>query len=361
MGKRIILLLFCALGMLLLAAPSAMAAISLSSIQADHAYAGDSFSGTVYGTFHFPAGPHVWLPNFQLKNGPTTINFAATSLNVTGEKASVTFAIPRDAALGSYTLVASQHYEIWVGFFWFPQDDLITLPSAFTVQEHPPLITSLNPPSVLAGGGNLTLTVYGDFFYTAIWGHPKVFFDGVDYGASTTFNSGTVVTAIIPAAAVATPRSVNVVVDNPFMFIPPGVSSAPYPFTITAPTPTITALDPSSAVVGGLAFSLGVTGTNFVTGATGAVVRWNGIDLVTTRDSATHLTAAVPAANLAAAAGVSITVRNGTALAAPLSNSLPFTVGNAPALTSLSPTQVWAGYVKNDVVLTVYGLSLIHI
>jgi hypothetical protein len=133
-----------------------------------------------------------------------------------------------------------------------------------------------------------------------------------------------------------------------------------FPFTITAPTPTITALDPSSAVVGGPAFNLGVTGTSFVIGPSGAVVRWNGTDLVTTRDSATHLTAAVPAAAIAAAGSATVTVRNGTAPGAPVSNALSFSIGNVvPSMTSISPTSVWAGYVRNDVTLTVNGSSFL--
>ena len=110
----------------------------------------------------------------------------------------------------------------------------------------------------------------------------------------TTYNSPTVLTATTPAASVATPGSAALTVHSPgFTMLDLGQTSGPDTFTITARGATIPALDPASAVVGGPAFNLGVTETRFVTGATGDVMRWNGTDLVTTRDSATCLTAAV--------------------------------------------------------------------
>jgi hypothetical protein len=358
MGKRITVFVVSLVAVMLLAAPVAMAAISVTSMDPTSADRGSSVSCTVYGTFWHPISPIVFMPRFQLVNGATTIDGTSISiLDATGEKAYVTFNLPPAAPTGWYTLNASQRHGI-VPFLF---TDEASLSSAFYVQQRP-IITSTNPASAVAGSGDLTLTVYGDYFFSTTFPTPRrsvVRFNGT--AVPTTFNSATVLTAVVPAAALTTPGVAEVSVFNPglvLLSIPATLSDA-FAYTITAPTPTITALEPSSAVVGGLAFDLGVTGTNFVTGATGAVVRWNGIDLVTTRDSATHLTAAVPASAIAAAGSATITVRNGTALAAPISNPLTLTVGNAPALTSLSPTQVWAGYVKNDVVLTVNGSNFL--
>ena len=56
----------------------------------------------------------------------------------------------------------------------------------------------------------------------------------------------------------------------------------------------------------------------------GSVVRWNGADRPTTFVSATQLTAAIPAADIAVAGSASVTVRNpGGAV----SNALTFTIG----------------------------------
>ena len=71
--------------------------------------------------------------------------------------------------------------------------------------------------------------------------------------------------------------------------------------------PTLTSLSPSSAAAGGPAFTLTVNGSNFVSGS---VVRWNGADRTTTFVSATQLTAAIPAADIAAAGSASVTVQN---------------------------------------------------
>ena len=77
--------------------------------------------------------------------------------------------------------------------------------------------------------------------------------------------------------------------------------------TPSFPAPTITSLNPSSAAVGGPAFTLTVNGTNFVSGS---VVRWNGSDRATTYVNDTRLTASIPAADIATAGSASVTVFN---------------------------------------------------
>ena len=80
------------------------------------------------------------------------------------------------------------------------------------------------------------------------------------------------------------------------------------PFSGTpAGAPTLTTRSPSSAAAGGPAFTLTVNGSNFVSGS---VVRWNGATRTTTFVSATQLTAAIPAADVAAAGTALVTVQN---------------------------------------------------
>ena len=71
--------------------------------------------------------------------------------------------------------------------------------------------------------------------------------------------------------------------------------------------PTVTGLSPSVATAGGAAFTLTVTGTNFVSGAK---VRWNGSDRMTTFGSATQLQASILAADIAATGTIPVTVLN---------------------------------------------------
>jgi len=99
--------------------------------------------------------------------------------------------------------------------------------------------------------------------------------------------------------------------------IAPSGGQSPVPF-INQP------LVPDTAAPGGAAFTLTVNGGAFVPGAT---VQWNGAALATTFVSARQLTAAVPAADIAAAGTGAVTVLNpGTGVA---SNSVYFPVGPA--------------------------------
>jgi len=120
----------------------------------------------------------------------------------------------------------------------------------------------------------------------------------------TTFVNSTQITAAILAADVAAGGTANVTVTNP---TPGGGTSTPATtFTITG-TPTIGTLSPPVAVFGTGDFTLTVNGTNFVNGAT---LTWNGTDRVTTFVSATQLTAAILAADIAAVGTGNLTVRN---------------------------------------------------
>ena len=69
----------------------------------------------------------------------------------------------------------------------------------------------------------------------------------------------------------------------------------------------MTNLSPSFATAGASAFTLTVSGANFVSGAK---VRWNGADRTTTFVSATQLRASVTAADIATQGTVPVTVLN---------------------------------------------------
>ena len=85
--------------------------------------------------------------------------------------------------------------------------------------------------------------------------------------------------------------------------------------------PTLTSLSPSTIAADGPAFTLTVNGSNFVSGS---VVRWNGANRTTTFVSATQLTAAISADDIAVAGTASVTVVNpGRAV----SNAVTFTIG----------------------------------
>ena len=110
--------------------------------------------------------------------------------------------------------------------------------------------------------------------------------------------------------------------------------------TILKPIPTLTALNPSVAFAGDVSFTLGVIGMNFVNDS---IVRWGNTNLVTTFQSATLLTAAVPASLIATAGSAGITVFTPTP-GGGTSNALTFFINNpVPSLTGLGFSTIAAG------------------
>ncbi|HZO56537.1 MAG TPA: IPT/TIG domain-containing protein [Bryobacteraceae bacterium] len=277
---------------------------TISSLSPSSAVAGGAaFTLTVTGT-NFVSG--------------STVQWGGAALTTTfGSATQLTAAVPANlvAAPGSVNITVVNPGPV------------TSAAAVFTVTAPPPVISSLTPASVSAGAPAFDLAVSGSGFVsgsTVQWGSTAL---------TTTFVSATQLTAAVPANLVAAPGSVNVTVVNPGP-----VTSAPFSFTIgAAPAPAISSLSPSSAVAGAPAFTLTVSGSNFVSGST---VQWGGTALATTFVSATQLTAAVPANLVAAAGSVNVTVVNpGPVTSAPA----VFTIGSAPAISSLSPSSVSAG------------------
>jgi hypothetical protein len=159
---------------------------------------------------------------------------------------------------------------------------------------------------------------------------------------ATTFVSSTQLSATILASDIATTGNATLNVINP---APSSLGSNAMAFVINAapapaPAPTISSLSPSSAIAGEVQFTLTVNGTNFVSGST---VNFNGNARATTFVSATQLTAAILASDLATAGTFNVTVTN-LAPGGGTSNAVTFAVNNpAPAITSLSPSSAIAG------------------
>ncbi|MCC6456031.1 MAG: IPT/TIG domain-containing protein [Caldilineaceae bacterium] len=104
--------------------------------------------------------------------------------------------------------------------------------------------------------------------------------------------------------------------------------------------PLITSIDPATAPMLAASFTLTVEGSSLVSGTQ---VLWNGTPLATTFGNSEQLTAQVPAANLTAAAVVTITTRS-SAPDSFVSNGLPFVVeALPPVITGFSPANATAG------------------
>jgi len=125
----------------------------------------------------------------------------------------------------------------------------------------------------------------------------------ISYGGvqlDTTYISSTQVSATVPANLLHYTGALAVLVINPK---PNGGASLPATFTVTAPE-TVASLKPTLVSVG-QSFTLTVTGSNFIAGAT---VQFNETAVATTFVSATTLTAMVPGALDTAVGTAQVTV-----------------------------------------------------
>ncbi|MBA2350702.1 MAG: IPT/TIG domain-containing protein, partial [Burkholderiales bacterium] len=163
-----------------------------------------------------------------------------------------------------------------------------------------PTLNTINPTAASAGGPAFTLTVNGTSFVSS----SVIRWNGAV--RTTTFVSATQLSASIPAADIAAEGNASVTVFTP---TPGGGTSSAQTFTINAPAnnpvPTLSSISPASATAGGSAFTLTVTGSNFVSSS---VIRWNGAARTTSFVSAAQLTASIPAVDIAAEGSAQVTV-----------------------------------------------------
>ncbi len=201
-----------------------------------------------------------------------------------------------------------------------------------TVTTEPlPTLDALDPATAPAGSPAFTLRATGADFELG---------DVVRWGGAplpTTFVDATTLEAAVGADALLAAAVVEVDVERP------GVgATAPLPFTITGggAAPVLSALDPDEVPAGAPDTQIRVLGQGFTAAA---VVRGNAQPLATGFVADGELTAVVPAAMLANAGIVTITVTD----AGGPSNALPLTVGapspNGPVIRNLNRPRIFIG------------------
>jgi hypothetical protein len=212
-------------------------------------------------------------------------------------------------------------------------------------QNPAPVMQSISPATMAAGTPGFTLTISGSNFLsnsTLTWnGSPRVF----------TFVSSFQLTTAISAVDLAANGTVQVTVANPA----PGGGQASMVFTISAPAaPVVASIAPTTVSVGGPAFTLAVTGSNFVENS---VVQLNSVGQPTAYVDNAHLTASIPASTITGSVvgNLPITVATpgpggGSSNSAPILVQYPL-----PSLTSLSPSSAVVG--SAAFTLTVNGSS----
>lgn len=210
-------------------------------------------------------------------------------------------------------------------------------PGVITLQpqiNQSPNLTSLNPGTVLVGGGDFMLTVNGNNFISGAVA--RITIDGVSSERFTNIDSATQLTVTILAQDIAETGTISISVQNP---PPGGGTSNSLNINVINPAPTITTISPTSAALNGQALVLTVNGTNFVPGAN---VQWNGSNRITTFLSSTQLSAQIPASDLTSAGKPTVRVVN-PAPGGGTSNSVEFTVAapaGIPRISSINPTTV---------------------
>lgn len=179
-----------------------------------------------------------------------------------------------------------------------------------------PVIYTITPTSGTLGANKMLVKVTGDNFnksstLTLKRGTKALSVSSVKYLSRTKMTYNVTIPWTSPAG------TWNLTVKNP-----DGKSyQATGIFTVKNPLPHITTLTPASKAHGTAAFTLNVTGSNFVPAST---IRWNGVNKPTVYISSTKVSATIPATDIAAAGTASVKVYN----AAPgggLSNPLTFT------------------------------------
>lgn len=126
----------------------------------------------------------------------------------------------------------------------------------------------------------------------------------------------------------------------------------------TNPLPAVASLSPSSAVVGSAGVTLTIAGSNFLSSST---VTWNGAAVSSTYESASSLTAEIPASDLSSVGTGKIAVVN-PAPGGGTSGSLSFTINAAPnpspTLSSISPMSAYIGI--SSLTLTLSGSGFVN-
>jgi hypothetical protein len=136
-----------------------------------------------------------------------------------------------------------------------------------------------------------------------------------------------------------------------------GGGPPPPPPPPTNPTPAITSLSPNSANEGGSAFTITVTGYNFISSSS---VQWNGSARTTTYTSSTELQAQITAADIANSGSAQLSITN-PAPGGGGSGAAEFiispTTNPAPTVLSINPSSVNAG--SPELILTVNGSNFL--
>jgi len=207
----------------------------------------------------------------------------------------------------------------------------------FTVNNPVPSISSLNPALRTTDSGAFTLIVDGAGFRPGQNGS-TVRWDGAD--RVTTYISSTRLSAAVLTGDVSSAGVFAVTVNNPG---PGGGTSNAMTVAVANAAPSISGLNPQSAVAGSSAFSLTVQGSGFHDTPDRSIVYWNGSARPTVYQNGGRLRATIYAGDVDTAGYFAVTVVNPTP-GGGTSNVVTCTVNNPlPSVASINPTTATVG------------------
>jgi hypothetical protein len=252
------------------------------------------------------AGTNLTRGTTVLWNGTPLPTTFASSTSLSAQVPAALIATPGDASIAVLTPDGSQSVTL-------------TLPVIALS------LTSITPSTVLAGSGAFTIRAAGSGFLQGAL---------LNVGSASiqpTTVTSSLITATVPASAIAQAGSLSVTVTNPGG----SVSNA---LTLTATEPAVlTSISPDTRTATGSAFVLDLRGSGFAPNAT---VQLAGATLTPSTTGRTQLTVSVPASAIAQPGALSVRVVNS---ATDSSNALTLSVNPAPRITVLTPSSLTVG------------------
>jgi hypothetical protein len=213
-----------------------------------------------------------------------------------------------------------------------------------------PVLTTISPATATAGSAGVTLTATGQNFVAG----SELTWNGS--ARATLYQSSTSLQMALTSADLASAATAQVGVVDPQSAGSLSSNSIPFLISVSAapnPAPVLSSVSPASASTGSAAITVTLTGSNFLASS---VVNWNGQALSSSFQSATALTAQIPAADLANAGTDALSVAN-PAPGGGTSGSVNFLV-NATGTSGLIGVSAFANDLAWDSVNQVIYLSL---
>jgi uncharacterized protein (TIGR03437 family) len=203
---------------------------------------------------------------------------------------------------------------------------------ALTLSQVTPFFTAVG------GDGNITISALGGCTWTAS--------SNANWLIITSGNSGAgngPVNFSVAANTSGSPRTAVVTINTRTVMITQAGDN---------PVPTLVSLSPTSVLAGGPAFTLNLTGANFVNVS---AIRWNGANRITTFVNNAQLTAQILATDLLTLGAASITVFN-PAPGGGTSNALSFTLNSS--VSSISAASFSGTQVAPESIVAAFGTGL---